>query len=166
MDPFSKPNVFDLRRKQGGMRNTVHYLDNCMFVAHDNDPDINRILALHEAREAVFVMPRSVKNEVDNPRTPEPARNKASGMLFTFPVNPSKDEERKRRMVDEILIGKSKGDKHVADAAHVLEAGIHHGYFITSDGRVNDKKDQLKAACGVRIVRPAEWLALWDAQIT
>ncbi|MCL6484017.1 MAG: hypothetical protein I4O49_07505 [Janthinobacterium lividum] len=164
MDPFSNPNVIDLRRKPGDMRNTVHYLDNCMFVAHDNDPDRNRILALHKAREAVFAMPESVKDEVDDPGTPMPARAKANEMLFTFPVRPSTDEERKKVLVEAILKGLSKSDKHLPDAKHVLEAGMHHGYFITTDDRINNRKDELKEACGVRVVRPAEWLVLWDKQ--
>ena len=151
MDPFSKPNVFDFRRK-GDMRNSVHYLDNCMFVAHDSDPDRNRILALHTAGEAVFVMSKSVKREVDNVGTPESARAKASGIFFTYAVSPSSDEDRKRIMVADILVGNSKGDKHLADVTHVVEAGAHHGYFITTDKRINGKKDQLREACGVRTV--------------
>lgn len=161
MDLFSNPNVYNFRRTQRDMRNTVHYLDNCMFVEHDNDPDRNRILALHKADEAVFVLPKSVKDEVNHPSTPVPARDKASGMLFTFPLNPSKDEERKRALVEEIIIGNGKRDKYLADAAHVAEAGARSGYFITTDDRINNKKAELKDACGVRVVRPHEWLALW-----
>lgn len=164
MDSFNNPNVHDLRRKHDDKRNTVHYLDNCMFIQHENDPDRNRILALRKAGEAVFVLPKSVKEEVDAPGTPVPARDKASGMLFTYPVTPSKDEERKRVRVEEIIIGNGKRDKYLADATHVVEAGAHHGYFITTDDRINDKKDKLKETCGVRVVRPAEWLTLWDRQ--
>ena len=164
MGPFNNPNVYDLRRKHGDMRNTVHYLDNCMFVPHENDPDRNRILALHKTGEALFVLSKSVKKEVDDPGTPVPARDKASGMLFTYPVAPSKDEERKRVLVEEIIIGNGKRDKYLADATHAVEAGAHHGYFITTDDRINDKKDKLKEACGVMVVRPAEWLTLWDRQ--
>ncbi|WP_182155926.1 hypothetical protein [Rugamonas apoptosis] len=85
-------------------------------------------------------------------------------MLFTFPINPSTDEERKRVLVEEIIIGNGNRDKYLADATHVVEAGARHGYFITTDGRINDKRDELKEVCGVRVITPAEWLSLWDCQ--
>jgi hypothetical protein len=155
--------VIDIRRKTHP-RDCHNYLDSCIFIEHDIDEDINRILALNRSGEVVFVLPKSVKDEVDHDRTPPEARNKADEiLLFTLPVRPSAAEERKKELVYAILIGNAVNkEKHKPDASHVLEAGIHHGYFITNDPRILKKRERLKAACGVRIVNPAEWLALFD----
>jgi hypothetical protein len=153
--------ALDLRRKTHP-RDCHNYLDSNLFDRHD-DNDANRILAMRESGVVSFVIAKSVKDEVDHPNTPPKAKAKASGMLFTFPVRPSADEDRKKERVYAILIGNAiNTEKHKPDANHVLEAGIHHGYFITIDDRILKKRGQLEAACGVRIVTPTEWLAFFD----
>jgi hypothetical protein len=155
--------VLDIRRKTHP-RDCRNYLDSCIFVKHDHDREVNRILALNRSGDVCFVLAKSVKNEVDHERTPSEAKNKAKEvLLFTFPVRPSADEERKREQVYAILIGNATDkEKHKPDASHVLEAGVHYGYFITTEPRILKKREQLKAACGVSIVKPVEWLALFD----
>jgi hypothetical protein len=153
--------VIDLRRRTHP-RNCHNYLDSCLFD-RDDDNDANRVLALRNSGMVSFVIAKSVKDEVDHPNTPPEAKAKASGMLFTFPVRPSADEERKRLLVEKIIIGNGKPATYLPDASHVLEAGLHHGYFITNDDRILGKKGKLKEACGVRIVSPIEWLTLYEA---
>lgn len=156
--------VIDIRMKNHP-RDCHNYLDSCIFTKHEHDEHVSRILALNRSGEVAFVLPKSVKDEVDHDRTPLEAKNKANEiLLLTFPVRPSADEERKKRAVYTILIGNAVNkEKHKPDASHVLEAAIHHGYFITNDPRILRKRKQLKDACGVRIVSPVEWLALFDS---
>lgn len=157
--------VIDLRKRRNDLRNTLNYLDSCMFTKDNQDSDKDRILALFESGVATFAIPRSVKDEVDHPNTPLAAKNKADGMFFTFSVIPSPDEQRKKELVYAILIGNAINPiKHRADANHILEAGIHHGYFITTEIRILNRKNELQVACGVRVISPADWLIIWDEQ--
>jgi hypothetical protein len=156
--------VFDLRRKIHPL-DCHNYLDANLFDQYEHTV-ANQLLALHNSGLVSFVIAKSVKDEVDNNRTPPEAKAKADGMLFTLPVRPAPEEERKRVQVEAILKGNSPSDKHLADATHVLEAGIHHGYFITNELRILKKREQLKAACGVKVVSPVEWLALYESPRT
>lgn len=158
--------IFDLRRNNHP-RYSHNYLDSCVFRKDDNDKNITRILALIESRTVDFVLPQTVKDEVNHNHTPREAKDKAKEVLLsTFPVQPSAKEKKTKERVHTILIDNAINEKkHKSDADHVLEAGIHHGYFITTDHRILKKREQLKAACGVRIVTPGEWLELYDRPI-
>lgn len=165
MDPFGNPNVYDLRRNRHDMRRAHHYLDSCMFERDDGDQDKNRILELLWSNAASFPMHKQAKDEVDDPATPLSARSKADALIVqTFAVNSSLSDQRKKLLVDAIMINPENPEKYRLDANHVLEAGIHNGFFITSDKYILKRKKALLNACGAIVVNPPEWLALWDSQ--
>jgi len=48
----------------------------------------------------------------------------------------------------------------VDDADHVFEASKYCGYFITTDKRILNKKDELERICSAIIVKPSEFLKI------
>jgi len=46
------------------------------------------------------------------------------------------------------------------DATHLFEASKHAGYFVTTDERILNKKNELENICAAKIVKPTEFLSL------
>lgn len=145
-------------------RRANNFLDSCAF-----DPKYS---PEHEAAQAIrvlgndgkvqLILTHSNQKEIDHPNTPADVKREATGMVYTIRTALIPEEEARKAKIHEILTGNGNGQKYAADAAHVFEAGKYIGYFITTDERILGKRDQLRAVCQASILRPTEWLSIFE----
>lgn len=102
----------------------------------DHDALVDRVLALSAAGGINLIVPKRVRNEVSNPKTPAHVQDAALPKIFTIGVALNSDEERRKRIILAELQGNAKPGKHEADAEHLFEAAKYGGYFITHDRRI------------------------------
>ncbi len=65
-------------------------------------------------------------------------------------------------MIHAILTGNGKLENYAADSAHVFEAGRNIGYFVTTDARILAKKAELERVSCAVILKPTEWLQIFE----
>jgi hypothetical protein len=127
-------------------------------VASGLDSDVNEIVALAESGAAVLMLPYSVKDEVENPNTPNHVKRAVTQFIFTEKVDLTEGE----RLLYQTLLNAGKGDaeaKNIAkDLQHVCEAAKYGGYFITRDKRLLMRARVAAEIAGVEIVTPREFL--------
>jgi hypothetical protein len=87
-------------------------------------------------------------------------KRKARGLVYTTTVPLTPDEGRRLSKIHAILTGNGKPENVADDARHIFEAQKYGSYFVTTDGRLLKRADEIWAACGVQILRPSEFLAL------
>jgi len=129
------------------------------------DTLVDRLLTLHEMGEITIVVPGSVRQEIEHPRTPNSVKTQILPMIFSLPVGKTAAEHETLRDVRSLLRGNASTGKHDADGFHLCEAAKYGGgYFITHDGRMLDKRTELKPLLGpaLCIVTLAEFLEIYD----
>lgn len=136
------------------------FLDSCAFDPKyaPEDDAARQIRKLGDEGVVSVLLTHSNQKEIDHPNTPADVKREAGAMIFTLPTALTPDEHRRRSAIHSILTGKGKPEKYEADAFHVFEAGKYGGYFITTDQRILNKRDELHAVCVAKIVTPSEWL--------
>lgn len=66
-----------------------------------------------------------------------------------------------KQAIWDVLTGNGKPEKMKADAEHVFEASKYGSYFITTDRRILDKRDDLsKIGVSCWIILPSELLGI------
>lgn len=145
-------------------RRANNFLDSCAF-----DPKYS---PEHEAAQAIralgnegkvnLVLTHSNQKEIDHPNTPKDVKREAAGMIYTIKTALIQEEEDRKARIHAILTGSGNPEKYAADAAHVFEAGKYVGYFITTDERILGKRDELRKVSPASILRPTEWLAIFN----
>ena len=129
---------------------------------------IDRLEALEAAGSINFVMAGGVRDEMLDPATPAIKQGAAMGKIFNLRPSRNEEQQRARRVVATILQGNAKPETHAADASHLSEAAeTGCGYFITADGRILRKRDELAAALppSLQIVPLDEFLAILDQYV-
>lgn len=129
------------------------------------DALVERVLALRESEEINFVVPESVRAEVNDPRTPTNVQNVVLPEIYSLTVSRTPDEQVIFGQIRAILMGNAKPGKHDADANHLFEASKYGGgYFITHDRRMLKKRDDLRSLIGpaLAIVTLEEFLKVYD----
>jgi hypothetical protein len=81
-------------------------------------------------------------------------------MLRSLEVQLTSEEHGRNEQILDVLTGNGERDKMRQDAAHVAEASKYGGYFITTDGRILKKKDELERICSAIIVKPTDFLGV------
>lgn len=92
-----------------------------------------------------LIVPKEVRKEIQNPRTPGHVQAPAAAMIFTVPVGLNSDEQHRRGLIEIELQGNARPGTHAADADHLFEAAKYCGYFITHDRRLLDKASKLRS---------------------
>jgi hypothetical protein len=126
---------------------------------------VDRLLGLRQAGEINFVVPGSVRTEVQHPNTPHDVKNVVLRENFSLPVGRTAAEHDTLRKVRAVLQGNAALGRHDADAHHLCEASKYGGgYFITHDRRMLNKRIELRPLLGpaLCIVTLAEFLDLYD----
>jgi predicted nucleic acid-binding protein len=129
------------------------------------DALVDRLLGLREAGEINFLVPGSVRTEVQHPNTPHDVKNLVAREIFSWPVGRTAAEHDTLRKVRARLQGNAAPGRHDADAHHLCEASKYRaGYFITHDRRMLNKRDELRPLLGpaLCIVTLAEFLDICD----
>lgn len=110
---------------------------------------VDRLLGLRQAGLINFVVPGSVRGEVQHPNTPHDVKRTVLPEIFSLPVGRTTGENDTLRKVRALLQGNATPGRHDADGLHLCEAAKYGGgYFITHDGRMLKKRDELRPLLG------------------
>jgi len=140
-------------------------MDSCAFdpkYSPENDASL-RIFSLYEESAIVLNIAHSTIKEIEHPNTPSWVKKEAGTMIYSIETSLTQKEIAQKTEILKVLTGNGKPKKMAKDAEHVFEASKYCGYFITTDERILKKKDDLQAFCAAIIVKPSEFLEVYDA---
>jgi hypothetical protein len=125
---------------------------------------VDRLLGLSSAGTINLIVPKRVREEIQNPRTPPHVQEAALPKLFTIPVGLNSDEQRRKRIIEQELQGNARPGKHMADADHLFEAAKYGGYFITHDQRILTRAGRLGEVLppSLTVVTLVDFLAIFN----
>ena len=153
--PFGKSNL-DPRRSN-------NFLDSCAFdpkYAPESDA-AEEIQRIADEGGLSLLITHSNRKEIEHANTPENVKREARSMNYTIETDITPGERAQKAAVLRILTGNGSPEKYAADARHVFEAGKYIGYFITTDRRILDKRDELRKVCPATVLKPSEWLHIY-----
>jgi hypothetical protein len=129
-----------------------------------NDALVVRLLELTSAATINLVVPKGVRLEILDPRTPSHIQAAVAPMIFSYQVGLTPDEQNRRRLIEQELQGNARPGKHTADADHLFEATKYGGYFITHDKRILDRAGKLGALLppSLTVVTLADFMEIFD----
>jgi hypothetical protein len=130
-----------------------------------HDALVDRLLQLSETGTIHLIVPKGVRQEIQDPRTPVHVQKAAQSKIFTTQVGLNPDEQRRRWVIEQELQGNAKPGKHAADADHLFEAAKYgRGYFITHDRRILNRSQRLRDVLppSLSIVTLEDFLAIFD----
>jgi len=109
-----------------------------------------------------FMLPHSVKAEIEHPNTPNHIRSRASNFIYTVPVVLVDPERETLRRIKDIIHGNAKSGRHERDAFHLFECDKYGGgHFLTQDSRLLKKGDELNESglISLLVISPRDFLA-------
>jgi hypothetical protein len=130
----------------------------------ERDDLVDRLLGLSSAVTIRLLLPKRVREEILNARTPTHIQKAALPQIFTISVGLNSDEQRRHRIIVQELRGNAKPGKHEADADHLFEAAKYGGYFITHDDRILTRAGRLGDVLppSLTVVTLKDFLAIFD----
>ncbi len=130
----------------------------------DHDKLVDRLLALRDAGTIRLLLPKRVREEILDPRTPGCIQQATAGEIFTIPVGMSSDEQRRKQIITAELQGNANPGKHEADADHLFEVAKYGGYFITHDDRILKRAGRLREVLppSLTVVKLSDFLVIFD----
>lgn len=143
----------------------TNFIDSCAFDPKyfPEDRASIRIFSLYESQKIVLNIAHSNLKEIDHPHTPEWVKRKSTGLIYSIKTNLTNQENKVKEKILEILTGNGKPNNMIKDAEHIFEASKYCGYFITVDDRILKRKEALAAICSATIVKPSEFLKIYDS---
>ncbi len=125
---------------------------------------VDRLLSLAKDRKIQLIVPKGVRREMQNPKTPANVKEAGLPQIFTLSVGLNSEEQRRRRIVETELQGNAIPGKHTADADHLCEAAKYCAYFITHDARIIQKAGKLQNVLppSLHVVTLSEFLEIYD----
>jgi hypothetical protein len=118
---------------------------------------------LHENHDFLLHKTYSVDAEIRHPHTPADVKRRASHLIYTEPVELTDHEWETHHKVRALIQGNSKPGQHDRDAFHLVESAKYGRHFITNDGRLLKKAIELWEMLQLKVLRPSEWLAAYNA---
>jgi hypothetical protein len=148
-------------------RRTITFLDTCAF-----DPKVEpehsaaqKIRAIRRSVQINILLAHSNQKEIEHPNTPADVKSEAADMNYTIATSLTPAEGERCDLVHKTMTGDGNPDRYEADAHHIFEAGKYGGgYFVTTDKRILNRKAQLEGVSGAIIVKPTEWLTIYEEQ--
>ena len=140
---------------------TNSLLDTCAFDPK-YEPEASsalEIFRLHEDEELSIVLAHSVTREIDHPNTPPWVKKKAQQQIYTLQVGLNPEEAKRKARIHAVLTGNGNPANYEQDANHIFEAQKYGSYFITTDGGILKKKNEIQKFFPVFILKPSEFLA-------
>jgi hypothetical protein len=148
-------------------RRTDTFLDTCAFDPK-HEPEhaaAQQIRSLRHSVRISILLAHSNQKEIEHPNTPADVKAEAADMNYTIATSLTPAEVTRRAQIHQAITGNGDPAKYEADAQHVFEASRYGGgYFVTTDGRILARKSQLEAISGAAILKPSEWLAIYQAE--
>ena len=139
------------------------YLDSCAFdpTYAPEDRAAAELLRLSRLGFVRLQIAHSVAKEIEHPNTPEEVKAAAASMIYTLPVERCPEETARLSAILAILAGNGDPANFREDANHIFEAQKYGSYFVTADGRIQRRSDQLASVVGpLRILLPSETLEI------
>jgi len=139
-----------------------NFIDSCAFDPKYSPEDqaSQEIFQRSEKNEFILIIAHSNQKEIDHPNTPEWVKREANKLIYSIPTGLTNGEIKQKAEILRILAGNGKPEKMTNDAEHVFEASKYGRYFITTDKRILNKKNQLENVCSVIILKPSEFLEI------
>lgn len=143
---------------------TNTFLDTCAFDPkyHPEQQAAEKIRSLRDEDRISVILAHSVRKEVDHPNTPPEVKAEAADMNYTIETSLTSEEVSRSKQIHDALTGNGKQEKYAADAKHVFEAGKRMGYFVTTDNRILAKRAVLERLSRAVILKPSEWLRIYE----
>jgi len=134
------------------------FLDSCAFDPkyHPEDTVSMALYDLYEQGDMVLHIAHSTQKEIEHPNTPLWVKEQAHMFIFTYKVQLTEEEIRRKEAILNILAGNGNPDRVRDDAEHVFEASKYGPYFVTTDTRILKKQAELQQLCSVVILKPSE----------
>jgi len=125
---------------------------------------VDRLLLLAGDAKIRLIVPKGVRSEMLNPRTPEKVRSTGLSQIFTYNVDLNSQERRERSVIEAELQGNATPGKHTEDADHLFEASKYCAYFITHDERILRKFGKLQKVLSpsLQVVTLIGFLEIYD----
>jgi hypothetical protein len=129
-----------------------------------HDALVARLLDLYAAGTIRLMLPKGVREEIQDLRTPAHIRAATTPMIFSYSLGLNSEEQRKRRLIEQELQGNAKPGKHAADADHLFEAAKYGGYFVTHDQRILGRSSNMRNLLppSLNVVTLAGFLEIFD----
>ncbi|SRR5258708_18189181 len=145
-------------------RRANNFLDSCAFDPKYSPEDeaARHIRAMGSDGKVILVLAHSNQKEIDHPNTPPDVKREASTMQFTIETSLTPAERDRKGAIHAILTGNGRPEKYAADSTHIFEAGKYGGYFVTTDARILSKKVELERASRAVILKPTEWVQIFE----
>jgi hypothetical protein len=131
----------------------------------DRDELVARFNDLSKAGRIKVVIAGGVRSEVLHPHTPAGVQAAVLPKIFNLRPGLNSTQKDERARIRAILQGNARPGKHDADASHLSEAAeTGCAYFITHDGRILKKRDDLVSALppSLAIVTLSEFFSILD----
>jgi hypothetical protein len=125
---------------------------------------IDAILELHQREDHDFtlLLPYSVKEEIAHPHTPVEVKLRAAHMIYSTQVQLTGPERETHEKVRVLIQGNPRPGQHDRDAFHLVESAKYGRHFITNDGRLLKKANEIWGLLQLKVLTPNEWLAAYN----
>ena len=151
------------------------FLDNCAFDPHDPFEQQSTFQIIKWAEESILIpeVSESVLKELKHPNTPTWVRETASQFISSRHITLNSKQTEIENNIKGIIIGKARTETYENDALHIFIADDLGEYFITTDKRLLNKKNEIKkVSTGIKICKPSEFVQiveedkkLWEKRI-
>lgn len=144
-------------------RRANNFLDSCAFdpkYAPESEA-ADEIRRIADDEGLSLLVTYSNRKEIEHPNTPAHVKREARALIYTIETGTTSAEREQMAAVLRVLAGNGNPENYAADATHVFEAGKYIGYFITTDRRILDKRDELREVCPATVLKPSEWLRIY-----
>jgi hypothetical protein len=125
------------------------------------DAAVDEILRLHSEDAFTVLLPYSVKTEIEHPKTPPEVKERAEQFLYSMPVQLTTPEVATHARIRALIQGNAGRGQHEKDAFHLVESAKYGRHFITNDGRLLKKADEIWAMLQLKVLKPSDFLAAY-----
>jgi len=139
------------------------FIDSCAFdpkYEPEDSASVEIFRIFKEGEDLSIQISHSTQKEIEHPNTPEWVKAEAGNLIYTIEVQLTANEVNILREIEAILAGDGMVKNILQDARHIFEAQKYGSYFITTDSRILNRANELRAAYTVIILKPREFLSL------
>jgi hypothetical protein len=126
------------------------------------DAAVSEIMRLRWGNFTVL-LPHSVKAEIAHPKTPAEVKQRAMEFVYSLPVQLTPAELATHDKIRALIQGNAKPGQHDKDAFHLVESAKYGRHFITNDGRLLKKAEEIWEMLHLKVLKPSEFLAAYLA---
>ena len=122
------------------------------------DVAVDEILRLRDEGAFTLLLPYSVKAEIEHPNTPDEVKRRAAPFIYSMPVELTQPELTTHEKIRVLVQGNARAGQHARDAFHLVESAKYGRHFITNDGRLLKKANDIWKLLLLRVLKPSEFL--------